>query len=66
MTNEELNDRYLRLVQKVHGMRKAQNLFFDTRTKDALRAARNWEMEVDLIVDREILKQKSGQQDLFQ
>ena len=65
MENEELEARYLRLVEKVDGMRKAQNLYFDTRTKDALIAAKNWEAELDLIIAREIKKQKSGQKDLF-
>lgn len=66
MTNEELNAKYLRLVDKVRKMRGRQIEYFKYRAKTDLDAAKRFEREVDALIMEEVNKQKSGQQDLFQ
>ena len=62
---EELQAKYDRLVNQVRRMRGHQKEYFKYRASSDLRLAKNFEREVDKIIDEEIKIQKANQGDLF-
>jgi hypothetical protein len=65
MTLEELQKKYVRLLEKVRMMRGRQKEYFKWRAQSDLQAARRYEKEVDAIIEAEVKIQKSNQQTLL-
>lgn len=65
MSQEELQLKYDRLVDKVRQMRGAQKEYFKYRAKVDLERSKRLEREVDQLITEEVNKIKSGQQEMF-
>lgn len=65
MSNDELQQKYDRLFEKVRRMRGYQKEYFKYRVKNDLETAKRFEREVDKIIDDEVKLKKSNQTELF-
>lgn len=65
MTQQEIQAKYDRLVDKVRQMRGAQKEYFKYRAKQDLDRSKRLEREVDQMIQEEVQRQKSGQQEMF-
>lgn len=65
MTVEEMQKKYDQLLDKVRRMRGHQKEYFTYRSGSALKMAKHWEREVDKLIEEEVKRKKSGQQDLL-
>lgn len=65
MTQQELQAKHDRLVDKVRQMRGAQKEYFKYRAKADLDRSKRLEREVDQMIQEEVERQKSGQQEMF-
>ena len=65
MTQEELQKKHDRLVDKVRRMRGMQKEWFKYRVGDDLKRAKVLEREVDQLIDEEVKLKKSNQPEIF-
>ena len=65
MTQEELQKKHDRLVDKVRRMRGMQKEWFKYRVGDDLKRAKVLEREVDQLIDEEVKLMKSNQPEIF-
>ena len=65
MTQDEIQKKYDRLVDRVRRMRGLQKEYFKYRASDDLKKAKTLEREVDQIIEEEVKTQKSNQQEIF-
>lgn len=65
MTQDELQKKHDRLVDKVRQMRGVQREYFKYRAGSDLQRAKVLEREVDQIIDDEVKIRKSKQQEIF-
>lgn len=65
MTQEELQNRYDLLLDKVRRLRGMQKEFFKYRAKSDLKRCRVLERDVDKLIEGEVKIIKSKQKDLF-
>jgi hypothetical protein len=65
MSHEELEQKYLRLVDQVRQMRGWQKEYFKYHASQALQNAKRKEREVDNLIAEEVARQKSKQKELF-
>lgn len=65
MTQEELQKKYDRLVDRVRRMRGLQREYFKYRVGEDLKKAKVLEREVDHLLDEEVKNKKSNQQEIF-
>jgi hypothetical protein len=65
MTQEELQKKYDRLLDKARRVRGVQKEYFKYRLVQDLELARRLERELDLLISEEVKVQKSNQSELF-
>lgn len=65
MTQEELEKRHDRLIDKVRKMRGYQKEWFKYRVGEDLKRAKVLEREVDQLIDEELKFKKSNQTEIF-
>ncbi len=65
MTQEELQQKYDLLFERVVKMREAQINYFRYRTQSDLNTSKNLEREMDHYLKVEAAKKKSNQKELF-
>lgn len=65
MSQEELQQKYDRLIDRVRRMRGRQKEYFKYRASSDLEAARRLEREVDKLLNEEVKAQQSKQNSLL-
>jgi hypothetical protein len=65
MNQDQLQQRYDQLYEKVRRMREYQKKYFQFRTQADLNASKNCEREVDHLLASETKRRASGQSEMF-